>query len=102
MPHPIYGPPEHALESVSTRLLLPTMRNDRRGQLTVTGESSTKRGSLWSYSESWEGLAGPQALAPVDTLHWLLLAAWQDRPSSQGELKRSLRPGGWVDEQLPL
>lgn len=102
MPHPIYGPPEHALEVVHARLEVPTRRNGRRASLRVNGTSSTKRGDLWSYAESWDPLEHSQLLQPTDTLQWVILAAVQDRPASQAMLEVSLRPGGYEDTPLPF
>lgn len=102
MPHPIYGPAEHALESLEVRLTLPTRRNGRLAQLTVHGNSTTKRGSLWTVQEQWTHAEQQHGLQPADMLHHLVLASFQDRPVTSGGLQRSLGTPGWEDTPLPF
>lgn len=102
MPHPIYGHPTHELETVTATLKLPTPRTGLDTTLEVQGRSSTQRRALWSYRESWGAGEQRGGLEPADTLHWLILAAIQDRPGSPEGLKRSITPQGWQDVQLPF
>lgn len=101
MPHPIYGPPSHQLETVTFTLQLPTRRNQYLTRLEVRGEASTKRSSLWSVSESWTPAEQEAGLQPADALHHLALIALQDRPSSQEELFRQLTGEPHIQETLP-
>lgn len=102
MPHPTFGPAEHVLEVVRLSLTLPSSRNGRRASLSAHGEASTKRGSLWSYNETWTPEESVGAMSPADVAHWLLLSASQDRPASSAQLERCLTPGGWEDVLLPF
>lgn len=102
MPHPFYGPPKHDLEVIRANLVLPTRENGHVTHLTVHGDSSTARASLWTYSEAWRADHHDVMLQPTDTLHWLALAVAQDRPNTQEALQRCLLPGGWEDVPLPL
>lgn len=100
MPHPIYGPPDHALEVVRVVLRLPTRRNGHTTLLEAHGESSTKRGPLWSVRETWAADEVQRGLQPVDAVQHLLLVASQDRPASQDPLERALLGQAW--EEVPL
>lgn len=102
MPHPIWGPPAHRLESVRATLVLPHTDNGDTTTLVVHGDCSTSRASLWTYSEAWRALDRDGVLQPTDTLHWLALAVAQDRPITQEGLQRCLLPGGYEDVPLPL
>lgn len=102
MPHPIYGPPSHDLESIRLTLHLGSLRNNHVTRLELQGSTSTKRGHLWYYRELWSPSDQSAGLQPVDTAHWALLAAAQDRPNTQEALERCLMPGGWEDVQLPM
>jgi hypothetical protein len=100
MPHPIFGPPAHELETIRLVLSLPTTRNGRLTGLTVHGGSSTKRGDLWSYRETWTAEEQRGLLEPTDMVHWIVQATAQDRPMDQATLERCLLPGGWEDVPL--
>lgn len=86
MPHPVYGVPDHKLERVRFTLHLPLPHNENVTSLTVLGESSTARTSLWSVSESWTAEEQCAGLQPADAVHHLALIALQDRPRSQEAL----------------
>nr|CRY96647.1 hypothetical protein [uncultured prokaryote] len=100
MPHPIYGPPSHELDSIHLTLHVGTPRNGRRWLLEAHGRSSTSRASLWSVREGWAPTEQRGGYEPTDAAHHLLLAAAQDRPASQSHLEACLRGEGW--EQLAL
>lgn len=102
MPHPVFGPPDHSLDRLELKLILPTSRNGRHAQLTVHGQSETKRGSLWTVQESWSWTEQQAGLQPCDAAHHLLLACWQDRPVSQGGVESALTGQGWSDVPLPF
>ena len=102
MPHPIYGPPAHELDSVLLTLHLGTPRNGHRWRLEVQGRSATSRASLWSISEAWERSEQRGGYEPTDAAHHVLLAAAQDRCTSLAHLQASLRGEGWEQLELPL
>lgn len=102
MPHPIYGKPSHTLEVVQFSLRLPDRRSGFTTLLEAHGRSSTSRSDLWSFKETWAKDEQRGGLEPCDVLHWLALAAAQDRPASQEALNRSTMPGGWEDVTLPF
>lgn len=102
MPHPIYGPPEHKLEYVLLRLVLPLRSNDYESRVTAFGHSQTKRGFLWSFSESWAHDMKGDEYGPADAVHHLALVALQDRPTTSSALELSLRGGNDTSEQPPL
>lgn len=102
MPHPIFAKPDHSLERVELRLYLPRQANGFMTTLMASGETSTKRGSLWSYTETWDHTEQRGLLEPTDALHYVALAAAQDRPNTQALFLSSITPGGWTDVQLPL
>lgn len=101
MPHAIYGPPDHSLETIRFSLRLPTRRNGRVTVLEVQGDSSTKRGPLWVYRATWSESETTASLEPADQLHWLALTASQDRPWSQEAFNRAITPSGYEDVPLP-
>lgn len=95
MPHPIYGPPSHALD----RLVI-TIEFDPTGgyHLTGVGSSLSKRGSLWSYRADFEQT---QQIEVSDHVAHLTICALQDTPLDQERLEYSLSGGlGWED--IPL
>lgn len=100
MPHPIYGPPVHELDSILLTLHLATPRNGRVYRLEAQGRSATQRSSLWSVSERWDHTEQRGGYEPTDAAHHLLLACAQDRPASLSHLQASLRGEGW--DQLAL
>lgn len=102
MPHPIYGPPEHELETITVTYHLPSLRNGLEARVEVLGTSSTKRGYLWTYRESWRPGEQRADLEPTDVIHWAVLAAAQDRVASQEAFNRATSPQGWQDVQLPF
>lgn len=102
MPHPIYGPPSHKLETVDFRLSLPLKRSNYVTRLEVHGRASTSRSALWSVSESWTTDDQVAGLQPADALHHLALIALQDTPYSQEAVFRALTGERWVQEELPL
>lgn len=102
MPHPVYGRPEHRLESVEVKLILPSDRTGRVCILEAHGRSSTSRSALWSFRETWTTEEQRRSLEPTDCAHWVILAAAQDRPSSQDMFDRCTMPGGWEDVPLPF
>lgn len=102
MPHPIYGPPQHVLETVTFRLALPLRRNGFTTSLEVKGEASTSRASLWSVRETWTAAEQEAGLQPSDAVHHLALIALQDHPASQERLFNLLTGERWVQEELPL
>nr|CRY95214.1 hypothetical protein [uncultured prokaryote] len=102
MPHPIYGPPSHKLESVTMSLILPQQRNGFSTLLEVHGRASTCRTDLWSYRETWTETEQRALLEPCDQVHWLAQIACQDRPSSQEALAHSLSPTAWEEVPLPF
>jgi hypothetical protein len=100
MPHPIWGPPDHELETVTITLTLGTRRNGRHTKVQAHGSSSTRRVPLWSVSEAWTSGEVQAGLQPGDAIHHIALVALQDRPTSQNHMERSLMGEGW--EQLSL
>lgn len=95
--------PTPALEAVRFTLHLPTQRNGRKTTLEAQGTSGNKRSSLWAYSEEWTAAQHDQGLQPCDTLHWLSLIAWQDRPNTPFLLDRATRGlPVWEQGELPL
>lgn len=102
MPHPIYGPPSHQLDSIIITLHLPTARNGRITRMEAQGRSSTSRASLWSVSETWTRDEQRAGLEPSDAVHHLALVALQDHPASQSHLEASLTGQGWEQLELPL
>lgn len=102
MPHPIYGPPRHALEQVELKVYLPTQRNGHHSRLEVNGVCETKRSPLWTYNEMWTAAQQEQGYQPADAVQLLVLTAFQDRPASQEALQRALAPGAWDQPQLPI
>nr|CRY97747.1 hypothetical protein [uncultured prokaryote]CRY97749.1 hypothetical protein [uncultured prokaryote] len=102
MPHPIYGVPDHALEVVQLRLSLPSRRNDHLTTAELHGMSSTKRGSLWSMTETWSWSEQQDGLQPVDAISHALLAIVQDRPVTDGGLRASLIGESTQQDHLPL
>lgn len=102
MPHPIYGRPAHELEYISLTLWLPSSRNGHLTRLTAKGESTTARSPLWSFQETWTAEEQRGLMEPTDVVHWVTLAAAQDRPSSQEMFDRCTQPGGWEDVPLPF
>ena len=102
MPHPIYGPPSHVLETVTFTLHLPLRRNQYLTRLEVRGEASTRKDRLWFVSETWTTEEQSAGLQPSDAIHHLALIALQDSPSTQEALFRQLTGERWVQEELPL
>lgn len=102
MPHPIYGPPSHVLETVTFKLTVPTARNGRHTKLEVQGRSSTQRASLWSIHETWTQAEVEHGLQPSDSLHHLALIALQDHPASQTQVESCLTGQPWSQLELPL
>lgn len=100
MPHPIYGPPSHALTHVRFDLELPRRANGYQATVGVIGRSSTKRASLWTYSETFPEASPGQDFMPTDALHHLALIAIQDRPDTQARLEHLLH-GGRLYEEPP-
>lgn len=96
-----YQPEKHRLEVVTFNLKLPSITTDATTVLTVSGRSQFQRSNLWTYREEWVKEDPTRDLAPVDALHWVALATWQDRPTSPFQLNRSLR-GDPPWEQLML
>lgn len=98
-----YPSPPHPLETVRFTLRLPTQKNGRLTALEAVGGSDGQRGSLWAYEEHWTSSDQEDGLQPCDTLHWLGLIAWQDRPNSRFMLDRCLRGlPVWEQGELPL
>jgi len=102
MPHPIYGKPDHVLESVEFTLHLPTTKNGRRWRLEARGRSSTQRADLWSVVETWSPEEVREGLQPTDALQHIALVAAQDAPNSQTALEAQMIGGGWEDVPLPF
>lgn len=100
MPHPVYGPPDHALERVELKLYLPSRRNNRRSRLEASGWSDTKRGPLWSMAEQWSWSEVHAGLQPCDALHHVALVASQDRPVTQGGFELAIT--GNAEPELPF
>lgn len=100
MPHPIYGPPSHQLDAIELKLYLPDPRNGWVTRLEMKGRSETRRGDLWSMSERWTKDDHRNMLEVVDSVHHALLAAVQDRPASNENLRHALAPGGYEDVPL--
>lgn len=96
-----YAPDPHRLERVDLVLHLPGYHNEHTARVTAAGRSQYTRTNLWGYEESWTAQNPVRDLSPVDTLHWLALAVWQDRPTSAWQLGRSLR-GDPAWDQLEL
>lgn len=86
-----YAPDPHRLERVDFSLVVPGPHSDGRSRVMAYGRSQFTRTHLWAYDELWTSQDPTRDLSPVDTLHWIALAAWQDRPSSAFQLSRSLR-----------
>lgn len=102
MPHPLYGPPRHRLESVELTLTLPSRRNGYQTFLAVRGRASTSRSDLWVVRETWNPSEVDAGLQPTDAAYHVLLVAAQDRPDSQSALEAQLTGGGWEDVPLPF
>lgn len=102
MPHPIYGAPQHDLEVITSKLTLPSLANHHTTTLLVTGETSTKRSSLWAYAEAFRPDQIGTLLEAVQQIEWVMGIAAQDRPVTQQGLQRALLPGGWQDTPLPF
>lgn len=100
MPHPIYGPPSHALTHVGFDLELPRRANDYEARLYAVGRSSTKRASLWTFHETYAQASPGHGMMPTDALHHLALIAMQDRPDTQARLEHFLQ-GGRLYEDPP-
>lgn len=96
-----YQPEKHRLEVVQFSLKVPAITTDGRTKLAVRGRSQYQRPDLWTYEETWEEEDPTRDLSPIDALHWVALAVWQDRPTSTYQLHRSLR-GDPPWEQLTL
>lgn len=86
-----YQPEKHRLEVVHLTLKIPSITTDATAVVTAAGRSQYQRTNLWTYREEWAGEDPTRDLAPVDALHWVALAVWQDRPTSPFQLNRSLR-----------
>lgn len=102
MPHPIYGPPDHQLEYVEFKLVLPLRSNGYKSRVDAYGHSQTRRGTLWSSTEQWTHDMKGDEYGPTDSLHHLALVALQDRPTSPTALELALRGGHSTAEQVPL
>lgn len=103
MPHPIFGPANHTLETVRFTLRLPTPSNGRKTVVEASGWSSTKRASLWHHTESYDfSDMMPGGYDPADVLHHVALVALQDHPSSQHHFEMSIRGVGWEQLELDL
>jgi len=102
MPHPIYGPPDHSLDRLAARLTLPSRRNGYVAQATLSGESETKRGSLWTVQESWTQAEQDRGLQVADWMSHLVLVAIQDRPITTTGLQHVLGAREWEDVPLPF
>nr|CRY94091.1 hypothetical protein [uncultured prokaryote] len=100
MPHPIYGPPSHTLDSIALFLTFGSKRNGFTTTLRAQGISETKRASLWQFTEAWQPDDHDNGLQPLDTLHWVARAVAEDRPTSDDQLRKVLSPPGW--EEVPL
>lgn len=96
-----YQPEKHRLETVTFHLKIPTAATGPETTLRVAGRSQFQRPDLWTYSEVWGGEDPTRDLSPIDALHWVALAVWQDRPTAPFQLHRSLR-GEPPWEQLTL
>lgn len=96
-----YAPDPHRLERVDFTLHVPGHHNAHQARLDAFGRSQFTRTHLWAYSERWDAQNPTRDLSPVDTIHWLALAAWQDRPTSPWQLGRSLK-GETCWDQLEL
>lgn len=86
-----YQPEKFRPEHLTMKLTLPGHHNDYGSLLVVQAHSQYQRPALWTYQEDWPRQDVTRDLSPVDALHWVTLAAWQDRPSSTWQLNRSLR-----------
>jgi hypothetical protein len=102
MPHPIYGPPSHELETVTFRLTIPTRRNNRTTALEVHGRTSTQRSHLWYIHETWTPAEIEHGLQASDAIHHLALIALQDHPSSQAQVESCLTGQPWSQLELPF
>lgn len=96
-----YQPHKFHLDRVDFSLHLPRRGLDRAAMLNVFGRSEYSRPHLWTYQETWKASDPTRDLSPVDTLHWIALAVWQDRPTATYQLNRSLR-GEPLWDQLEL
>lgn len=94
----------HTLDRVEITLHLPTPRSDHRADIAARGWSTTKRGSLWTWQESWNpSEMHVEGYEPVDVVHHLLLVAVQDRPNTQERLSFGLGGGlSWSEPELPF
>lgn len=102
MPHPIYGDPNHVLESVELRLYLPARYSDGTTRLTAYGQASTCRTALWSISETWSPADVHAGLLPTEAAHHILLVASQDHPTSQRQMEACMVGEGWAQDPLPM
>lgn len=91
------------LETVTIKLYLPKRHNEWKASMTVTGESSLKRGSLWSHSESWPDPLDVTGYSLTDAVAHVAMIAVQDQPATQ-EMFNSLLLGGkqYENQQLPF
>lgn len=95
-----FGPVDHQLETVVTRLYLPRRHNNYVTSFQAFGYSSTRRAHLWAESDEWEQTEQVHGLQVVDSVSHLLLVALQDRPTSQQFLEAGLVGEGWQQEEL--
>lgn len=102
MPHPVFGPPSHQLDTVELKLYLPDRRNGYMTRLEVSGRSETSRAALWTVREQWLPPEVEAGLQPADAANHVLLTALQDRPDCQSALERQLAGGGYQDVPLPF
>lgn len=102
MPHPIYGAPQHELESIRLTLYLPTVSNGRTTKLEAHGRASTQRGSLWNVQETWSRDEIERGYQASDAISHLVLVSLQDRPTTQRQLELGLTGQGWEQLQLDM
>lgn len=102
MPHPIYGDPSHALETVEFSLVLPVRSNEHRTSLQCIGRSGTARSALWVVKESWSWSEQEAGLQPTDAMAHVGLVSLQDRPTSQQQVEACLIGEGWSQLTLDL
>lgn len=89
--------PDHRLQRITITI---DYHEDGDATVLARGSTETKRASLWAFSETTTGRKG--TLAVPDLVHWLVVAAHADRPSSDAALQRALKGGTSYGEDVPL
>lgn len=95
-----YLPPVPPLHVVRFTLTWPEDPDDPTLLAQAVGESSYKRGRLWTESATFAPAEDKMKLAPADWVHHIALTALQDRPNTQERLVFGLTGGLGVQDPL--